>query len=186
MNFVSSLIPTANAAIDTAAFGKVVNPIIDQIIYPIVYVVFALAVVIFAYGIIEMIIKGGDASARSTGRSHMLFGAIGMFIMISAWGIITFVSNTLKSIVPNGSGIQTSIQPSQQTFTSVPANTPKPQVSQPAQNTVVAPPPASAPAVAPNPGTFTPGGGSFGGGGGGGSWAPGGGSSGGGGASGQY
>ncbi|OHA24113.1 MAG: hypothetical protein A3B11_01280 [Candidatus Taylorbacteria bacterium RIFCSPLOWO2_01_FULL_44_26] len=59
---------------------------------------FAVGVVVFAYGIFEMIWKGGDPAAREQGRNHMLGGIIGMFIMISAWGIIYLVSNTLKGI----------------------------------------------------------------------------------------
>lgn len=87
-----------HAAVDSAAFGKVVNPVITEIIYPIIYVVFGLAVLVFAYGIIEMIIKGNDPGARKTGQTHMLFGAIGMFIMVSAWGLIYLVSDTLKGV----------------------------------------------------------------------------------------
>lgn len=97
MFLVSFIVPFAYAAVDTAAFAKVMQPLVDEIFYPIVYVVFSLGVFIFAYGVIEMIVKG-DASARETGRKHILFGAIGMFIMISAWGIIHFVSDTLFDI----------------------------------------------------------------------------------------
>ncbi|MFA6459554.1 MAG: hypothetical protein WCV79_04165 [Candidatus Paceibacterota bacterium] len=97
MDFVQFIIPMAHAAVDTAAFAKVMDPIVREIIYPIVYVIFALGVFVFGYGVIEMIIKG-SAEARETGRRHILFGAIGMFIMISAWGIVHFVSDTLFDI----------------------------------------------------------------------------------------
>lgn len=97
MDLIPSIVPLAYAAGDPAAFAKVINPIFEQIIYPIVYFVFALGVFVFAYGVIEMIWKD-SSEARETGRRHILFGAIGMFIMISAWGIIHFVSDTLFDI----------------------------------------------------------------------------------------
>lgn len=111
-----SIVPIAYAAVNTAAFANVVDPVITQIIYPIVYFIFALGVLIFAYGVIEMIIKG-SAEARETGRKHILFGVIGMFIMLSAWGIINFVSNTLFTI--RGNATQGG---SSQTIQSAPAN----------------------------------------------------------------
>ncbi len=97
MLLAASIFPTANAAFDTAAFANVVNPVVTQIIYPVVYVVFTLGIFLFAYGVIEMIVKG-SAEARETGRRHILFGAIGMFIMLSAWGIINLVSKTLFDV----------------------------------------------------------------------------------------
>lgn len=114
MSAFDLLIPqmrVAQAAFDPTAFGKVVDPIISNIVYPVIYVVFALGVFVFAYGVLEMIWKGGDAEARKTGRMHILFGVIGMFIMISAWGIIALVSNTLKGINNSASNSSQTIQP---------------------------------------------------------------------------
>lgn len=97
MHFIGSIFPTAYAAFDAAAFGGIVNPVIEQIVYPVIYVIFSLAVVVFVYGVVEMIIKD-DADARKKGRYHILAGVIGMFIMVSAWGIIYLVSDTLKGV----------------------------------------------------------------------------------------
>jgi hypothetical protein len=58
---------------------------------------FAVGLVVFAFGVFEMIWNGGDAEARSKGKMHMLGGVIGMFVMLSAWGLIYLVSNTLKT-----------------------------------------------------------------------------------------
>jgi hypothetical protein len=82
---------------DSAIFGKVINPIISNIINPIVTLLFAVGLIVFAYGVFEMVWKGGDADARTKGRNHMLGGIIGMVIMLSAWGLIYLVSNTVKS-----------------------------------------------------------------------------------------
>lgn len=90
-------ISTAYAA-DPEGFGRVVEPIITNIIYPVVGLLFAVGVVVFAYGVFEMIWKGNDPKAREQGRNHMLGGVIGMFIMVSAWGFIYLVSNTVKGL----------------------------------------------------------------------------------------
>lgn len=94
-------ISTAHAALDTAAFGRAVNPVINEIVNPIILFIFGLAVLFFVYGVVQMIMHADDPTARATGRNHMLYGAIGMFIMISAWGIIGLISNTLKGVKSN-------------------------------------------------------------------------------------
>ena len=92
------LVPYAQAAIDATAFGKVVSPIIVNIVYPIVELMFGIALVAFVYGIIQMVIHGADETARATGKNMILYGTIGMFIMLSAWGIIYLISNTVIGI----------------------------------------------------------------------------------------
>jgi len=91
-------VPYAYAALDATKFGKVLDPIIANIVNPLIWLLFTLGIFFFAYGVIEMIIKGDDPDARKTGRYHMLAGAIGMFIMVSAWGIIRFIANTIGGI----------------------------------------------------------------------------------------
>ena len=90
------LVNIAHAAPDpTAAFASAVDPIIANILDPIVMLMFAVAVVVFVWGIVEMLMHGDDSTAREKGRNHMLGGIVGIVIMVSAWGIIFFISNTI-------------------------------------------------------------------------------------------
>ncbi|MES2216023.1 MAG: hypothetical protein V4481_01870 [Patescibacteria group bacterium] len=82
---------------DPSAFGRIIDPIITHIVNPVITLMFGIGLIVFAYGIFEMVWKGGDPSARTTGRYHMLGGLVGMFIMLSAWGLIYLVSNTVKT-----------------------------------------------------------------------------------------
>lgn len=92
------MINRAQAASTADAFGKAIEPILVNIVSPVVMLMFALAVVVFVYGIIEMLSHGADAEAHTKGRNHMLGGVIGMFIMLSAWGIINVIANTVDQI----------------------------------------------------------------------------------------
>jgi alcohol dehydrogenase class IV len=91
-------VPHAHAASTADAFGRAIEPIVVNIVNPIVMLMFAVAVVVFVYGIVEMVSHGGDPDARTKGRNHMLGGVVGMFIMLSAWGIIHLVANTVGQI----------------------------------------------------------------------------------------
>ena len=93
-----SIFSTAYAAVDMTQFGNVVNPIMSNIVNPIVWLMFAIATIVFVYGVLQMVMKGNDAEARSSGQKSILYGIIGMFIMLSAWGIIYLISNTVKGI----------------------------------------------------------------------------------------
>jgi ABC-type phosphate transport system permease subunit len=93
------LVETAHAAgVDMTAFGKLVDPIISNIVYPAVAFIFGLAVVIFTWGILQFVIHGNEPDARKKGVSTMIYGTIGMAIMVSAWGIIYLISNTVKGL----------------------------------------------------------------------------------------
>jgi hypothetical protein len=80
----------------TATFASVVDPIIKNIVDPLVLLAFAVAIFVFVWGIYQMFSNGDDPSARSTGQSHMIWGIVGIAIMLSAWGIIYFILNTIS------------------------------------------------------------------------------------------
>lgn len=96
-----SIIPfvdNAYAASSDDALGSVLGPIITHIINPIIELLFVVAVVVFAYGVFQMIWHKADADAHTKGRNSMLGGIIGMFIMLSAWGIVYLIANTVKGL----------------------------------------------------------------------------------------
>jgi large-conductance mechanosensitive channel len=90
---MSLLVPTARAAVDAAAFGKVVDPVIENIVNPILMLMFAVGIVVFVYGVFQ-IVWGGEENQKK-GKMSIFGGLIGMFIMLSAWGIVRLISNTV-------------------------------------------------------------------------------------------
>jgi hypothetical protein len=66
-----------------------------QIVNPIIQVLFAVALVMFVYGIFEFIRGADQPEVRTTGQKHMLWGIVGLFIMISVFTIIRILLNTL-------------------------------------------------------------------------------------------
>jgi len=66
------------------------------IVNPIIGLLFALALMFFLWGIVEFIWVAGGEEGRKKGARHILWGLIGMFIMVSVFGIINFILNTVK------------------------------------------------------------------------------------------
>jgi hypothetical protein len=86
---------TAFAAFDQTVVDSALAPIVANVINPLIGLAFAVAVFMFAYGVIQMIMHETGDEARTKGKWTMIGGVIGMTIMLSAWGIIGLVSNTV-------------------------------------------------------------------------------------------
>lgn len=64
--------------------------VMAEIINPVMAVIFAAALVYFLYGLMVFILNAGESSKRVEGRRHMLWGVIGMMVMVSVFSIIKF------------------------------------------------------------------------------------------------
>lgn len=85
----------AHAEANLAPLRSFITKVEVVILNPVIKLGFAIALVVFLYGVFEFI-KGGDSTtARETGGRHILWGIIGMFIMIAAGGIMSLVCGTL-------------------------------------------------------------------------------------------
>jgi uncharacterized membrane protein YidH (DUF202 family) len=62
---------------------------------------FALAVVIFIYGIVKFMATQ-DSSEREQGKQMMLWGVIAIAVMFCVWGLVQIFGDTIgvKSIIP--------------------------------------------------------------------------------------
>ncbi len=87
-------------------FGKVdsfftnIVGFIDGVLIPFV---FALALLIFIWGMFRFFILGGDnEDERAKGKQLILWSIIGMVIMVSIWGIVNVVAEGLFGTVTGG------------------------------------------------------------------------------------
>lgn len=64
------------------------------ILNPILGFLFVAATVYFLYGLARYFLAGESDEDRTTGKSHMFYGLIGMFIMVSVFGIMRLIVNT--------------------------------------------------------------------------------------------
>lgn len=87
---ILEFIPKAEASIETLMKG--INRVI---INPLIIFLFALAMVYFLYGVARYLLSPDNEEIRKASKSHMLWGIIGMFIMVSVFGIMTLILNSL-------------------------------------------------------------------------------------------
>lgn len=76
------------------AVNEFVGNVNNAIINPVLALIFTLALFLFMYGGMIFLFNTGDESKRIEGRNHMLWGVIGMVIMVSVFAILNIGLNT--------------------------------------------------------------------------------------------
>jgi len=71
------------------------------ILFPLMTLMIAVALLVFLYGMYEYVLNADDESGRSTGKTHMLYGIIGLLVMVSAYAILKIAAATFGVSVPN-------------------------------------------------------------------------------------
>lgn len=63
----------------------------------------AIAVIILLIAILGYIKAGGDEDKKKTYKDLMIYGIIGLFVMVSVWGLVSILSGTfnLNNDIPN-------------------------------------------------------------------------------------
>jgi uncharacterized membrane protein YidH (DUF202 family) len=96
------IIPVAYADVNT-----LVQKVNKVILNPLIVLMFAIALMYFLYGVFEFLTNTEDVEKRADGKTHMLWGVVGMFIMMAVFTIMSIITNTLgadKYIKDNGHG----------------------------------------------------------------------------------
>jgi hypothetical protein len=65
-----------------------------EILNPVMAVIFGAALVYFLFGLMVFIFGAGQESKRSEGKRHMLWGLLGMVVMVSSFTIIRLTLRT--------------------------------------------------------------------------------------------
>ena len=69
--------------------------ILTDFFFNIVPVLMALAVLVFFWGIIKFIAQAGDERAVEEGKGFIVYGLVGIFVIMTVWGIVGFMQESL-------------------------------------------------------------------------------------------
>ena len=93
---LSTLLLPALAFAQTAQNIIAVVDVFALIMNRIVGIVIIFAIIWFIWGLAEYIFEdSGDAKNRAKGRERMIMGVIALFVIISIWGLVRFLQNSL-------------------------------------------------------------------------------------------
>ena len=85
-----------------AVAQEFVGKINEVILFPLITFMMALALLIFLYGAFEYVKGAASDSDRETGKRHLLYGIIGMLVMLSAYSLLTIAAgdNVVRLLPP--------------------------------------------------------------------------------------
>ena len=75
--------------------SQIIAAVNTNIVNPLIFLLLAVALVVFIWGIVTYFRNIDNAEERSTGLKHMIWGVVGLAIMISFKGIIVIIKNLI-------------------------------------------------------------------------------------------
>lgn len=79
-----------------ADFNSFLGNFNSVIVNPLIRLLFALGIAYFLYGVFVFLTNADNETERTNGKNHMLYGVIGLTVMMGVWGILNLVLNTLN------------------------------------------------------------------------------------------
>jgi heme/copper-type cytochrome/quinol oxidase subunit 2 len=78
---------------------------VPDILNGVVFLIVGLAVLAFLWGIVKYLMSGGDSKQLEESKKFMLWGIVGITIMVSVWGIISILGNIFGINVSHTPGL---------------------------------------------------------------------------------
>lgn len=66
----------------------------DAVFYPLIILLTGVALFMFLWGGFRFVLNAHNPSEREKGKSHMIYGIIGLLVMVSAASILAIAANT--------------------------------------------------------------------------------------------
>ena len=79
-----------------ASLDSFVLNVENLIIDPLIKFLFALSVVYFLYGVFQFLANQENEEKKTAGKQHMLYGVIGITIMMGVWFILDVILRTIN------------------------------------------------------------------------------------------
>ena len=93
------------------AVGDLLAGISEYILNPAILLLFAVALAVLFWGIVQFLMNPYDDAARTKGKRTIIWGIVGMFIMVAVFGIMQVIVNTFGLTTPDGGSPIESVEP---------------------------------------------------------------------------
>lgn len=89
----AALVPRVARA-DTSTLKGIIDSFAEIIGTSVIALLSGAALATFMWGLIQLIGAQGDANKRAEAKRWLVWGIIGMFVLVGLWGIVGFISST--------------------------------------------------------------------------------------------
>ena len=81
-----------------ASYCTIVSALVTNIINPALLLLSGVALLVFVWGIVKFLLALSQGEkGTNEGKAHMLWGVVGMFIIVTAFGIFSLLSSTVAT-----------------------------------------------------------------------------------------
>lgn len=91
---VETIGPFCSDLSNTSKISDVLNYFTCIIGKSIIPLIFALAVAMFVWGVVQFVINSSEEAKKEKGRQFMIWGIIALTVMVSVWGLVAILGNT--------------------------------------------------------------------------------------------
>ncbi len=77
------------------SYSGLIDIIIDLILNSVIPILFGLTIAVFLWGGVQFIKSAGDEKGRESGKKMLLYGIIGIAVMVGFWGLVKILTGTL-------------------------------------------------------------------------------------------
>ena len=91
---VTLLLPGVAFASAASTFSQLVNQLVSYLNFGAVTLI-TLAIVIYFLGISQNLFKINSGESRANMTTYIFWGLVAIFMMVSIWGIVSLVQNTI-------------------------------------------------------------------------------------------
>jgi|SRR5665213_3622834 len=81
--------------------GDLITRFGTYIVDPLLLVIFATGFFMFMWGLLQFMVNTNRGEDTSDGKRHMIYGSLGMFIMVSVYGLIALLDSTFGLNISN-------------------------------------------------------------------------------------
>jgi len=85
--------------VQNAAIAKMQDNILIEIVNPLLGLATTVAFVLFLFGVVRFLLAkaNGESEKFEQGKKHLFWGALGLVVLLSIWGILIGIAGITKS-----------------------------------------------------------------------------------------
>src|SRR5271168_1752125 len=87
------LSPTLVLAQGFSSIGNSIQSV-EGLINELIPLVIGIGVLVFLWGLVSYLTAGADEEKRGEARTHMIWGIVVLFVMVSVWGLVNILTST--------------------------------------------------------------------------------------------
>ncbi|QQG42796.1 MAG: hypothetical protein HYW15_01130 [Candidatus Giovannonibacteria bacterium] len=80
---------------------------LESVLNRVIPILMIVATIVFLWGVIRYVTAGGDEEKLADGRRFIIFGLVGLFVMIAIWGVVRAIVAQFGvggGVIPGGPG----------------------------------------------------------------------------------